>query len=226
MGATWDPQVAELMGESTARAVKATGPQWDFAPVEDIARDTRWGRYYETFSEDPYLAGSLGAANIQGLQKTGQVAATVKHFAGYSAPFAGHDRYRAHLDMRYLQDTFLPAYKAAVDAGALTLMANSGVGQRDPGARLALPAHRRAAQAVGLQGRRGQRLERRPEPADRVPPRATTYAGAAAIAVNAGVDMAMLPPGSVDDYVSGADRRRQERQGGQVRASTRPSRGS
>ena len=48
VGATWDPQLAEQLGESTSRAVKATGPQWDFAPVEDISRDTRWGRYYET----------------------------------------------------------------------------------------------------------------------------------------------------------------------------------
>jgi beta-glucosidase len=202
VGATWDPQVAEAMGESTARAVKATGPQWDFAPVEDIARDTRWGRYYETFSEDPYLAGSLGAANIQGLQKTGQVAATVKHFAGYSQPFAGHDRTEAHLDPRYFQDTFLPAYKAAVDAGALTLMANSGSVNGIP----AHASHYLLTDLLRKQwGFKGvvvsdwndvQSLQTAYHLSD-------SYAGAAAIAVNAGVDMAMLPPGSVDDYVSG-----------------------
>ena len=202
IGATWDAPLSEAMGESTARAVKATGPQWDFAPVQDISRDTRWGRYYETYSEDPYLAGSLGAANIQGLQKTGQVAATVKHFVGYSAPFSGHDRTEAHLDPRSLQDTFLPAYKAAVDAGALTLMANSGSVN-------GIPAHASHYLLTDLLRRQWgfkgvvvsdwndvQNLQTAYHLTD-------SYAGAAAIAVNAGVDMAMLPPGSVDDYVSG-----------------------
>jgi beta-glucosidase len=202
VGATWDSPLSEAMGESTARAVKATGPQWDFAPVQDISRDTRWGRYYETYSEDPYLAGSLGAANVQGLQKTGQVAATVKHFIGYSAPFAGHDRTEAHLDPRYIQDTFLPSYKAAVDAGALTLMANSGSVN-------GIPAHASHYLLTDLLRRQWgfkgvvvsdwndvQSLQTAYHLSD-------TYAGAAAIAVNAGVDMAMLPPGSVDDYVSG-----------------------
>ena len=212
LGATWDPQVAEAMGESTATSVKATGPQWDFAPVDDISRDTRWGRYYETYAEDPLLAGSLGAANIKGLQKAARSRATVKHFAGYSQPFAGHDRTEAHLDPRYLQDTFLPPYKAAVDAGADTLMVNSGSVNGIPAHAVALPAHRRAAQPVGLQGRRGQRLAGRARRCR--PPTTSTdyYAGAAAIAVNAGVDMAMLPPGSAEEFRRPA-RRRQERPG-------------
>ncbi|WP_345469447.1 glycoside hydrolase family 3 N-terminal domain-containing protein [Actinoallomurus oryzae] len=202
VGATWDAQLAEQMGESTSRAVKATGPQWDFAPVEDISRDTRWGRYYETYSEDPYLAGSLGAATIQGLQKTGQVAGTVKHFAGYSAPFSGHDRTEAHIDQRELQDTFLPAYKAAVDAGALTLMANSGSIN-------GIPAHASHYLLTDLLrhqwGFKGvvvsdwqdvENLQTAYHLTD-------SYAGAAAIAVNAGVDMAMIQPGSVDGFVNG-----------------------
>ena len=202
VGATWDPQLAEQLGESTSRAVKATGPQWDFAPVEDISRDTRWGRYYETYSEDPYLAGSLGAATIQGLQRTGQVAGTVKHFAGYSAPFSGHDRTEAHLDQRELQDTFLPAYKAAVDAGALTLMANSGSIN-------GIPVHashylltdllRRQWGFTGVVVSDWQDVESL-QTAYHL---SDSYAGAAAIAVNAGVDMAMIQPGSVDGYVNG-----------------------
>src|SRR4051812_2563703 len=202
IGATWDPQVAEAMGESTAKVVKATGPQWDFAPVQDIARDTRWGRYYETYSDDPYLAGTLGASTIQGLQKSGQVSATVKHFAGYSQPFAGHDRTEAHLDPRYFQDTFLPSYKAAVDAGANTVMVNSGSVN-------GIPAH--ASHYLLTELLRGQwgfkgvvvsdwddvkNLQTAYHLTD-------SYAGAAAIAVNAGVDMAMLPPGSVDGFVQG-----------------------
>ncbi|MCW2944061.1 MAG: hypothetical protein JWR24_778 [Actinoallomurus sp.] len=202
VGATWDPQVSEAMGESTAKAVKATGPQWDFAPVEDISRDTRWGRYYETYSEDPYLAGSLGASNIQGLQKSGQVSATVKHFGGYSQPFAGHDRTEAHLDPRYFQDTFLPAYKAAVDAGSDTLMVNSGSVN-------GIPAH--ASHYLLTDLLRGQWGFKGVVVSDWDDVKSLqtayhltdSYAGAAAIAVNAGVDMAMLPPGSVDGYVQG-----------------------
>ncbi len=202
IGATWDPQVAEAMGVSTATAVKATGPQWDFAPVEDISRDTRWGRYYETYSEDPYLAGSLAAGTIKGLQKSGQVSATVKHFGGYSAPFSGHDRTEAHLDPRYFQDTFLPAYKAAVDAGADTLMANSGSVN-------GIPAH--ASHYLLTDLLRKQWGFKGVVVSDWDDVKALyssyhmtdTYAGAVAIAVNAGVDMGMLPPGSVDDFVSG-----------------------
>jgi beta-glucosidase len=202
VGATWDTQVSQAMGESTAKAVKATGPQWDFAPVQDISRDTRWGRYYETYSEDPYLAGSLGAANVQGLEKSGQVSATVKHFAGYSQPFAGHDRTEAHLDPRYLQDTFLPAYKAAVDAGADTVMVNSGSVN-------GIPAH--ASHYLLTDVLRKQWGFKGVVVSDWDDVRALqsayhltdSYAGAVAIAVNAGVDMGMLPPGSVDGFVQG-----------------------
>ncbi|GAA4639209.1 glycoside hydrolase family 3 N-terminal domain-containing protein [Actinoallomurus vinaceus] len=202
VGATWDPQLSQAMGESTARAVKATGPQWDFAPVQDIARDTRWGRYYETYSEDPYLAGALGAANIQGLQKTGQVSATVKHFAGYSQPFAGHDRSEAHLDPRYFQDTFLPSYKAAVDAGADTVMVNSGSVN-------GIPAHASHYLLTDLLRRqwgfKGVVVsDWNDVDALRTSYHLTdTYAGAVAIAINAGVDMGMLPPGEVDGFVQG-----------------------
>jgi len=202
VGATWDTQVAEAMGASTAKVVKATGPQWNFAPVEDIARDTRWGRYYETYSEDPYLAGALGAATVQGMQKARQVSATVKHFAGYSQPFAGHDRTEAHLDPRYFQDTFLPAYKAAVDAGADTVMVDSGSVN-------GIPAHASRYLLTDLLRRQWGFKGMVVSDWDDVRSLQTayhltdSYAGAAAIAVNAGVDMAMLPPGSVDGFVQG-----------------------
>ncbi|GAA4607450.1 glycoside hydrolase family 3 N-terminal domain-containing protein [Actinoallomurus liliacearum] len=202
VGATWDPQLSEAMGESTARAVKATGPQWDFAPVQDISRDTRWGRYYETYSEDPYLAGELGAANVKGLEKSGQVSATVKHFAGYSAPFNGHDRTESHIDPRYLQDTFLPSYKAAVDAGADTVMVNSGSIN-------GIPAHASHYLLTDLLRRqwgfKGVVVsDWNDVDALRTSYHLTdTYAGAVAIAVNAGVDMGMLPPGEVDGFVQG-----------------------
>jgi beta-glucosidase len=131
MGATWDPALAEAGGAVTRRALLATGGNWDFAPVQDLARDNRWGRYYETWAEQPALAAALGAANIRGLQGPGgfdspQVAATVKHFAGYSQSINGHDRVEAQLPIRYLQDVFLPAYAGGIDAGAATVMVDSG----------------------------------------------------------------------------------------------------
>jgi beta-glucosidase len=130
MGATWDTDLAEAAGAATKQQLLATGGNWDFAPVQDLARDNRWGRYYETWAEEPALAAALGGANIRGLQGGGfdspQVAATVKHFAGYSQSINGHDRVEAQLPIRYLQDIFLPSYAGGIDAGAATVMADSG----------------------------------------------------------------------------------------------------
>ena len=131
MGATWDPSAARAGGAATADAVRATGWNWDFAPVQDLARDNRWGRTYETWAEQPVLAAAMGAANIQGMQARGpagslDVAATVKHFAGYSQSINGHDRNEALLPLNYLQSVILPSYTGGIDAGAETVMADSG----------------------------------------------------------------------------------------------------
>jgi beta-glucosidase len=129
LGATWDPSVVNAVGASAARAVAATGIDWNFAPVADLARDQRWGRYYETFGEDPLLTGTLSASSVKGIEEAGgvkPVVSSVKHFAGYSVPANGHDRVPADVSPRYLQDTLLPSYKAAVQAGARTVMVNSG----------------------------------------------------------------------------------------------------
>ncbi|HEY7488364.1 MAG TPA: glycoside hydrolase family 3 N-terminal domain-containing protein [Streptosporangiaceae bacterium] len=193
LGATWDAQLTGLIGESTGKVVKATGPQWNYSPVLEVSRDTRWGRYYETYSEDPYLASALGSPYIQGVQKSGQVTATDKHFAGYSEPFNGHDRVPADVSQRYLQDTLLPPYKAGVDSGAMTVMANSGAVNGVP----ATASHYLLTDVLRDQwGFKGVvvsdwddvlSLQTRYHLAD-------NYADAAALAVNAGVDMAMLPP--------------------------------
>jgi beta-glucosidase len=131
MGATWDPALAQSGGAATAKALQATGWNWDFAPVQDLSRDNRWGRTYETWAEAPVLAASMGAANVKGLQlpaeeKSLGVAATVKHFAGYSQSINGHDRNEALLPLNYLQSTILPSYAAAIRAGAQTVMVDSG----------------------------------------------------------------------------------------------------
>jgi beta-glucosidase len=156
LGATWDPQLTGRLGESVATAVKATGPDWNYSPVLDLARDTRWGRYYETYSEDPYLASALATTYIQGMQKSGQVTATVKHFGAYSEPANGHDRVPADVSPA------LPAghAAAALQGGRGRRRADGDGqlrrGQRRPGDGVALPADRRAARPVGLHRRGGQ----------------------------------------------------------------------
>src|SRR5258708_10453686 len=100
MGATWDPSAAQAGGVVTGKALAATGWDWDFAPVQDLARDNRWGRYYETWAEEPALAAALGNANVQGLHSVGSsgsvnVTATVQHFPGYADAVNRHDRVAA-----------------------------------------------------------------------------------------------------------------------------------
>jgi beta-glucosidase len=196
MGATWDPAAAEAGGAVTANALRATGWNWDFAPVQDLARDNRWGRYYETWAEEPALAAAMGGANVSGLQSGGdnglKVTATVKHFAGYSESINGHDRVQADLPIRYLQDTFLPSYAGAIDAGADTVMVDSGSVNGVP----ATASH--FLLTTELRDRLGFKGVVISDFGD-VPALATAYhvapdlAGAAALAINAGVDMAMLP---------------------------------
>jgi beta-glucosidase len=131
MGATWDPSAAQTGGEVTANALRATGWVWDFAPVQDLSRDNRWGRTYETWAEEPALSAAMGAANVKGLETPAPanslgVSATVKHFAGYSQAINGHDRNEALLPLNYLQSMLLPSYAGGIDAGADTVMVNSG----------------------------------------------------------------------------------------------------
>src|SRR5215472_14350076 len=197
MGATWDPSAAQAGGQVTGNALRATGWVWDFAPVQDPARDNRWGRYYETWSEEPALAGAMGAAFVQGDEQAPggnglRVTATVKHFAGYSESINGHDRVQAELPVRYLQDTFLPSYAGAINAGAGTVMVDSGSVNGIPATASRFLLATELRQRLGFKGVVISDF-------GDVPALATTYhmasdlAGAAALAINAGVDMAMLP---------------------------------
>jgi beta-glucosidase len=131
LGAAYDAGLARRLSQATAADVRATGIHWDFAPVADIWRDLRWGRSYEPFSEAPLAAGDLVAASVRGLEgddlsSDDQVASTVKHFTGYSAPDSGKDRENATLSERELWDEHLPAFISGIRAGTQTLMANSG----------------------------------------------------------------------------------------------------
>lgn len=196
IGATWDPAQAAAAGAVTANAIRAAGWSWNFAPVQDIYRDQRWGRNYETWAEQPALSSALGAAYVRGLQGNGDrrltAAATVKHFAGYSQSINGHDRVEAQLPVRYLQDVFLPSYAGAIDAGAATVMVDSGSINGIP----ATASHFLLTDE--LRGRLGFDGVVISDYGD-VPALATNYhiaadfPGAIAKAVNAGVDVSMTP---------------------------------
>lgn len=196
VGATWDPAVAEASGALTAQALRATGWTWNFAPVQDLHRDNRWGRTYETWAEQPALASALGASYIRGLQGPGsgrlQAAATVKHFAGYSQSVNGHDRVMAQLPVRYLQDVLLPPYAAGLDAGAATVMVNSASVNNVPATASHYLLTTQLRKRMGFDGVVISDF-------GDVPALANSYhiaadlSGAIAKAVNAGVDVSMTP---------------------------------
>jgi beta-glucosidase len=192
LGATWDLALNRQLGVSTANAMVATGVNWNFAPVSDVSRDARWGRYYETYSEDPYLAGQLAASAVTGMQSSGQLTATAKHFAGYSEPQSGHDRTAAQLPIRYLQDIFLPSFTGQIDAGVDTAMPDSGSVNNIPVHSSKYMLTTQLRDRLGFKGVVCSDWNDIAQLASRYH-LVATYPEAIALAVNAGVDMAMEP---------------------------------
>jgi len=117
---TWDPEIAEATARSAAREARAAGVNWTFAPMVDIARDPRWGRIAEGSGEDPYLGSLMAAARVRGFQTS--ILATAKHFAAYGGAEAGREYNTVDVSERTLRDIYLPPFKAAVDAGAGSIM--------------------------------------------------------------------------------------------------------
>jgi len=131
VAATWNPDLAKRLGEITAIETRAKATHWTFAPVCDVTRAPEWSRVFETFGEDPLLAGVMASAMIRGLQgedmSSGtRVAATGKHFLGYSSPRSGRDRTPVYMGIPQLYGTHLPPFVDAIEAGVATLMINSG----------------------------------------------------------------------------------------------------
>ncbi|MCB9113168.1 MAG: glycoside hydrolase family 3 C-terminal domain-containing protein [Anaerolineales bacterium] len=127
MAASWNPDLLEQVGRVTAEEVVPTGIHWTFSPVLCLTRDLRWGRTDETFGEDPYIIGELGAALIRGYQGKGLddpqgILATAKHYAGYSETQGGRDASEADISPRKLRSYFLPPFERAARAGAMTFM--------------------------------------------------------------------------------------------------------
>lgn len=128
---SWNPAIAEEMGRVTAREVAADGLHWTFSPVLCLGRDTRWGRIDETFGEDPYLAGELGAAIVRGYQGDDiadgeHILACAKHYIGYGDAVGGRDSVDTEMTFRKLKETFLPPFARAVEAGVATIMTAYG----------------------------------------------------------------------------------------------------
>lgn len=139
LGAANDPALMTHIGEVTAQELSAAGIRWNFAPVLAMPNDIRWGRTYETYSQDPTIVANLGAAYIQGLQSPqlsdpSAVLATAKHFIGDGSTVYGsstQDIVKPYLldqggtpaDTALLTDTLLPPYRAALEAGAQSVMA-------------------------------------------------------------------------------------------------------
>lgn len=125
--ATWNAELIEEGARIAADEASSVGIRWTFSPMVDIARDPRWGRIAEGFGEDTWLASKLGAAMVRGYQgedlsNPNTMAACVKHFAGYGAAEGGRDYNTTWIPEVQLRETYLPPFKAAVDAGAATLM--------------------------------------------------------------------------------------------------------
>ena len=127
VAASFDPRVAEDGQAVAAAEARAVGLHWTFAPMVDIARDPRWGRIIEGAGEDPYLGSIMAAAQVRGFQgayigSPGRVISGPKHFAGYGAALGGRDYDEVNLSDNELWNTYLPPFKAAIDAGAGNIM--------------------------------------------------------------------------------------------------------
>ncbi|MCG7393624.1 beta-glucosidase BglX [Microvirga sp. ACRRW] len=120
--AAFNPRISFLASEWAAKEASHVGVNWTFAPMADLSRDSRWGRIVEGFGEDPYLGSVLTAARVDGFRKGG-LAATTKHFAGYGAPQGGRDYDTTYIPRAEMHDTYLPPFRAAVDAGSASFMA-------------------------------------------------------------------------------------------------------
>ena len=127
LAATWDPALVTSVAHVAAEEATTAGVRWFYSPMVDISRDPRWGRTIEGAGEDAYLGAAMARAYIRGYQgddlsKPDAVAASVKHFAAYGAVEAGREYNTTDMSESRLMQDYLPPYKAAVQAGAATIM--------------------------------------------------------------------------------------------------------
>ena len=128
LASTWNDDFLYTVGKQTAKEMRATGSHWTFTPNIDILRDPRWGRVGETFGEDPFMVGNMGASMIRGFQQddftgTQKVIACAKHMIGGGESINGLNAAPADISVRTLREVHFPPYKKAIDAGVYSIMA-------------------------------------------------------------------------------------------------------
>jgi beta-glucosidase len=125
--ATWDPELVQKAAAVAAKEARASGTHWTFAPMVDVARDPRWGRIAEGAGEDTFLGATMARAQVKGFQGENlsapdKVVACPKHYVAYGAAEGGRDYNTVDISIKTLREVYLPPFKAAIDAGAGTIM--------------------------------------------------------------------------------------------------------
>ena len=197
LAATFNPEMAYKMAQFVANDVRGSGIPWNFSPVLDVGRNPMWPRFWETFGEDPFLVSQMGVAIVKGYQNTnnGNVkpfAACLKHYVAYSNPQSGHDRTPAYIPERQLREIYLLPFAKAIAAGAKTIMINSGEWNGEPvhaSKFLLQTVLRNELKFEGITVTDWEDIKNLTE-RHKV---AETYKNAVAIAINAGIDLAMVP---------------------------------
>jgi beta-glucosidase len=197
MAATRNPELVKAAAKVTAKELRASGVRWNFAPVLDCGRQPLWSRFPETYGEDVYIGKTLGAAAIKsyeedGLKNPTAVASCMKHYLGYSASRTGKDRTPIYLPEIEMREYYLPQFREAVKAGSSSIMINSSEIN-------GVPVHASKylltdvlRKELGFQGLIVTDWEDIKRLNDRHFVAATPRA-AVAMAVNAGIDMSMVP---------------------------------
>ena len=133
LAASFNTELAFSGAQITAYESRASNCPWVYNPVLDLGRDPRWPRIWESFGEDPIVNARMAEAEIKGYQGDDpnhlgryNVATSVKHYFAYGAPFTGKDRTPAYVSPQMLREKYFEPFKAAIQAGALTIMVNSG----------------------------------------------------------------------------------------------------
>ena len=197
--ASWNPENAYNMALVCAYETRASSIPWNFSPVLDLGLDPRFSRQFETFGEDPLLVERFGVEMIKGYQGLDNdisnkynVAACMKHFVGYHATISGKDRTPAYIPDNVLSEYHIEPFKKAIDAGAKTIMINSGLIN-------GIPVHADYNLMINVLrnnlGFEGVILTdwediRKLHDRDKV---AETQKEAVKMAINAGIDMSMVP---------------------------------
>ncbi|MDG5800504.1 glycoside hydrolase family 3 N-terminal domain-containing protein [Marinilabiliaceae bacterium ANBcel2] len=199
MAATWNPELVRRAGEITAYETRASSIPWNFSPVLDMGRDPRFPRMWETFGEDMYLASVLGVELTLGYEGENNdvsnpysVASCLKHFIGYGTPVSGKDRTPANMPEIELRERHLPPFEAAIENGAHSVMLNSGINNGVPvhiSYELITEMLKGELEFTGLVITDWADIDHL-HTRDRV---AETPKEAVKMAINAGIDMAMIP---------------------------------